>query len=155
MEALKLSDIACYLPYDLKWYHSNNNKLGNVTFYNVNTIINGVNNQNYKILLHPISNLYKPLENGDIPIVKLAKVAFPYHTWQFKDDMAISDTEEGKLCFIYVRLADYFRAYYDYRLNKIDVPNQTQLFDYLNEHHFDYKNLINRGFAIDINTIKL
>jgi hypothetical protein len=158
METLKLRDIVCYLPYGLRWVGiragaeltTREKAIIEYSVSSVAFIMTQEKHDNVPIL-KPISDLYEPLEDGTVPIVELAKIAFPNHKWELWNNIAITKWRgliNGK--FSYVQSENYFMTTLD-----SPVKNQIQLFDYLNEHHFDYKNLINRGLAIDINTIKL
>lgn len=103
-------------------------------------------------ILRPLTDLYKPMENGEIPIVELAKIAYPKCEWRLSGKYAI----------------DYYKAF-TYRqgigfvmclqrnicIMKI-VYNQYKLFDWLYEHHFwlGDQSYFEKGLIIDKNTVK-
>ena len=120
-------------------------------------------------ILRPISDLNKPLKDDTIPIVELAKICYVKAGYN-----AIFEKEK---CYVVNSLgAKLYRFYFDTSHNSfysmtlfvssrwkekskysedrdVGVHNQVQLFDYLNQHHFDYRGLIEKGLAIDINTL--
>jgi len=100
-------------------------------------------------ILRPISDLYKPLKDGTIPIVELAKIAFPeYKDWALDDKYIFTTKKSG------MSITFRFRENHHSFVSNTGVNEyQMQLFDYLNEHHFDYRGLIEKGLAIDINAI--
>jgi hypothetical protein len=54
---------------------------------------------------------------------------------------------------------DYKKEYGEFTLfcNGLSIPieNQYKMFDYLNSRFIDYRNLIGRGDAIDVNTLEI
>ena len=105
-------------------------------------------------ILLPMSDLYKPLDNGNMPLVELTKIAYANH----KDFRLVKDRVEltsGGLTFYKFYWYDngFVTIYSPDGIGRI-IPNQLQLFEYLFEHHFDVYGLIEKGLAIDINTLK-
>lgn len=155
MNRLELKHISSYLPYGLKWYHPKG-KTGLVTTYNASTIIASVNNQGYKIVLRPMSDLIKELPDGTIPIMELAKIAtgeeYKNYDIELTDYTVMCvDKDESAGFIIGLNSLDMTVTYEDVFNNPLENP--IGLFDYLNQHHFDYRGLIEIGLAIDINTI--
>lgn len=181
MEKLELKHLSCYLPYGLTAYGSSGIwtilavSQKKITMKNgLHTITVGIDSfsVDYDLCLRPLSDLTKEIEvNGEkfIPIHKLYEYCF---------DTKILDFEQ-----VYVRYWDTENAlshdscYYCYcEVNKeklevgptfipttwkrIDGKYQSKMdrvgYDYyqmLFEWHFDVFNLIEKGLAIDINTI--
>lgn len=87
-----------------------------------------------KPALHSMNRLTIPIENGEVPIVELGKIAFPesYH-YPTKSKGEIN----GEECIKKIALtySDGFQA----KKNKsiVSVPNQLQLFQYLIKKHFN------------------
>jgi len=87
---LELKHIAGYLPYGLKVYDEESGDIELLTGLNTFSIVNNKPTLNfdpkyinassffyieqYKPILRPMSDLIKPLEDGKIPIVELAKI---------------------------------------------------------------------------------
>lgn len=165
---LELKHIALYLPYGLKWYHSNRNGTHPITLYNANTIISAVNNQNYKIVLRPMSDLYKE-RNGEVGIVAIGKMFEPNGALNFEDgnyyygwNTHVCDDYQGYEIG-WIESAGWFGLFFD----TYDYDNQTENFtgdylpynrevaEYLDDNHFDWRyNLIEQGLAINKNDIE-
>ena len=187
-ETLKLSDIACYLPYGLKmqvknlgileltdisldkeypcWFRTFGDYENPDFNYRIlthnNCIGKGYILSEIKPILRPISDLYKPLKNGNIPAIEIAKLVDNGHN---HTDSIVKSYGVGHIR-VYTEKCDDVEAvnlrFDNDGLNSISkfgeaihIRTFLRIQDYLNEHHFDYKNLIGRGLAIDINTIKL
>jgi len=162
MEILQLKDIACYLPYNLHlWDNVYSRRVIAMKF----TVGYEFNNRHISIgwlwrnidngmkpILRPISDLNKPFEDGAIPIVELAKIGSPIETeWIVRNEISVvNKTKEYLFTF---HLGDFKLLRTGCLDGAIPIIDQIQLFDYLNEHHFDYRGLIDKGLAIDINTI--
>ena len=111
---------------------------------------------NIKLILHPLSDLTKPyLEGGKIPIVELAKMTNININWR------TIVNHDGNSSFS-VHSVDMKNEFW-YGWNsfseisnsrRIVGLNQLQLFDWLFEHHFDVYGLIEKGEAVDTNTLK-
>lgn len=158
MKKLELKHLAAYLPYGLK-IHTGSEIIELGGFHNENWL-NIFGNEIYcegeiKPILHPISDLTKPsLECGLIPIVELAKIAYP--------KILKGIHQVGNICFIdsrekyvfgYANEASSFICTYIPENRNCFVNNQLDLFEYLFAHHFDVYGLIEAGLAIDINSI--
>lgn len=154
---LEVKHIAPYFPHDLKLIHIKSGRI--ITIYGVlnNRIICKESGNwydlkfyNLKPILRPISDLVNPcLDGGLVPIVEMAKIAFPKNTWHLKFGSAESNT------------GMYFS--YNTRLKSFEidgtitnsVPDKLKLFEKLFEWHFDVSGLIEKGLAVDINEVKL
>ena len=175
MEKLKLSDIACYLPYGLKVvdlkptsktvgalrvFGFETNHIVNLKFVDAGVFVKSNDFEDSKLycikftqikpILRPISDLNKSLEDGTIPIVELAKIFSPHYEWELRKDFVEAKTGGGIYTFEFDESYNIFLAD-----NSANCVNQIQLFDYLNEYHFDYRGLIDKGLAIDVNNLKL
>lgn len=174
MEKLRLKHIAPYLPYGLKVEHED--------LEVEETIITDVvmiaedcmgfkdgcdyyfepddmddYNPIVKLLLRPLSDLVKPLPSGEIPLVELAKIAFPKHkNFRFEGDiitLTVGDKPMYSFNYNWAEMGfyTYTHPYGDPRI----TPHQLQLFEYLFANHFDVYNLIPADLAVDINSIEL
>jgi hypothetical protein len=112
------------------------------------------------IYLRPLSDLTKEIEhNGEkfVPIVELAKIAYPkvkpetIHLSKSKSHCFIDSYD--KYSFGYCIPEASFICTYIPENRNCFVNNQLQLFQKLYEWHFDIHGLIERGDAIDINTL--
>ena len=164
---LELKHISGYLPYGLLFYderqeHKVDKMVGlfmdSIDFENWSPIDNG-KIENYKPILRPISDLHKEVD-GVVHIVELARIASEKCKVEFEPD--ISTIKYNKYHSVVVRCKKwesefwyeedgYF--YFEYNGNTMDLY-QLDLFNYLFEHHFDVYGLIDKGLAIDINTVK-
>lgn len=108
-------------------------------------------------LLLPLSALTEPLPDGTVPIVELAKIAYPKSDTiklDIEDGTAVIDSAEN---YRFEYKNGSFECYYlkySPRVENCFVPNQIQLFEYLYANHFDVYGLIPAGLAID-KTIQL
>ena len=159
---LTLTDICGYFPYGLKILDFESEVIYPFLGYEIDTTLTKIllydeetdwwDLSNFKPILRPLSDLYKPItHNGEriIPNVELAEIAEPGYNWLADIDYAF---EDGGLMFLY-RKNIGFRMW----LNRADimyVNNQYQLFDYLHELKIDYRGLIDAGLAVDCNTLK-
>lgn len=129
-------------------------------------------NKNALPILHPMSGLVKLNPKTGVPyIVELAKInddgiAEVYEITENEDEEGIyyeveyqSDIDKDVLCQLVVTSKSDFQfnaMFYNSNPAKYEscpTRNQSQLFDYLNRHMLDYRGLIEKGLAIDINTI--
>ena len=145
--------ICGYLPYRLKILAPDGK-----TINNVNGIVgnmfefhdNGIEtfgSFKRKLILRPLSDLTKPcLEGGKVPIVELAKIAFPHLEWNLDCGIAESNTN--------VWFAFNNNSFFMDGTITNSIPNQIQLFQWLYRNHFDIHGLIGKNYAIDINTLK-
>lgn len=84
-----------------------------------------------KPALHSMNRLTMPLENGEIPLLECAKIAFPNKNWEIHGNSAKTKGD----------WSDYFRYTNDrFLYNGLDnnyIPNEIQLFQYLIKNHFN------------------
>lgn len=123
----------------------------------------GLSNE-VKPILRPMSDLKKPLPDGTIPIVELAKL-FSDAIYVEPIQGCVSNFHYFKCMFndgfeeliIDCNCNAWYRSYFDKNQPSTgrNIINGLEVFDYLNQHHFDYRGLIERGLAIDINTVQL
>ena len=106
----------------------------------------------FKILLRPLSDLYRAItHNGEeiVPIVKLAKMADVNlrfsGNWRFVEDRRMAVNVDNQFYFD----KGTFRCVIDSgsKLHNNTIFNQYQLFDYLHELKIDYRGLIDAGLA--------
>lgn len=165
MEKLQLREVAPYLAYKLQIQHGDRIKTMNtaqgssVYWIGLSAVLKWVNSPVVEtrpaLILRPLSDLTKPIEvNGEtfVPIVELAKISFlPRNvrgkSWKEINGIAVAPDYELEFHFI----QSDFQAFY--KKNKTNVYNQYRLFEKLFEWHFDVFNLIERGLAIDINSL--
>ena len=113
----------------------------------------------YKPIIRQLSDLTKPIEhNGEkfVPIVELAKISWitEYVNFKFqslKEDSVFIAFSDKKNVFGYDSNAQSFFGGLDGK--PCSVVNQLQLFQKLIEWHFDIAGLIEKGEAIDVNTL--
>lgn len=158
---LQLSDIACYLPYGLEYRRETDGYT--TTVYRLFDAWDCHNTQNnngavvpnhlppgFKPVLRPMSMLYQTIVHEgkeEVPIVELAKLAYCDGEWEVCDTDGVSylckvnnvefgyDTKtKGFGCFLFGE-------------SKF-IPNQYDLFEFLNSRFFDYRGLIEKGLAI-------
>jgi hypothetical protein len=124
-------------------------------FHGVETVYNVLNNE-YKPILRPLSDLYRPImHNGKeiVPIVECAKMVYPNLKF------VLYETENKE---IYAQCGFQSRFFYNNGIfceingygHSCNIQNQYQLFDYLHELKIDYRGLIDAGLAIDCNTLE-
>lgn len=107
-----------------------------------------------KPLILPISALTEPLQNGTVPIIEAAKIAYKWQKWDEKRINKINGVLEGspydfwfseeKKEFMLCNGGGY-----------LPINNQLQIFEYLYSIHADIYGLIPSGLAIDKRTVKL
>ena len=170
MKELELKDIAGYLPYRLQGLCR-----GEVvpfiisTHYNCDLVAEHCLNtmSDIKPLLRPMSDLTKSIVvkgyNNDkefVPIVALAERAFEIEINNITGFSQSGKCRGVNFIFDYVEYGfsysediDAFHTQIISPKQNIVTDNQSQLFDLLNQWHFDYRNLIGEGLAIDINTL--
>lgn len=168
MEKLTLEQIAPFLPYGLKMWRSEkiwpltglNNR---VEFQLLSFGPHELNPIGCKAILRPM-DLTKPIivEGKEvIPVVELAKIVIPnpseeafggMNWFEYEGEAVLYDTgmESGYLlkyvngCFV-LEGHDY-SAY---------CPDQLDLFQWLFKHKFDVFGIIEKGLAIDVNTLEI
>jgi hypothetical protein len=180
MGNLEFKDICCYLPYKIIMHAGKIEKtelnypvLG-IDTDNILTYINGedgetiyLNIEQYhlKPILRPLSDLYKAItHNGKeiVPLVELAKISYPGHS-EYIFQRTLDD------CYQVVIRHGGEKAWKDDILfffiggesasvfSSKDAPARRgyQLFDYLHELKIDYRGLILKGLAVDVNTLDI
>lgn len=98
-------------------------------------------------LLRPLSNLTKEIEiDGKkfVPIVELAKLAYPDLAWEFDRTRAISEWNSERAYFFFNKNS-FFACFFNN-----SIPNQLVLFQKLFEWHFDIFGLIDQGLALPL-----
>jgi len=85
-----------------------------------------------------------------IPIVELAKIAFPLQNWELGVYVAVAEYIKDDIHFWYVNSVKSFSNNF-----KIYTPNQLQLFKWLYANLYDVDGLIDAGLAIDADTLEI
>ena len=176
---LELKDIAGYLPYGLIWrgitvgteFTTKEQSNKNYSLNSVESLFLNDRTKENTPILRPLSDLDKTItHNGEefIPIVKLAKIVMynaPYlvDTYTLLSDNSVKITYSHSAdCFIF----DFCKINKIFSLESVNTLhgktpqyklfyNQYQLFDKLNEWKIDYRGLIEKGYAIDANTLDI
>jgi hypothetical protein len=151
--------ICKHLPHKVMYSHNGN--VAELMPYHLGMHLKNIERgDDWNLCLRPLSDLVKPcLEDGKIPIVELAKLAF------FK-------TEGAELCGNFARLEDGYSFHFSNNTDGVCfscrkgydgkrwdyscfVPNQLQLFDKLHQWGFYLgdQSLFGKEI-IDINTLK-
>ena len=165
-QELELKDIAGYFPYETYGFVNNNavKIVGMTCIVDEKSVtilgekfigITTCKLSDVKLILRPISDLYKTIiHNGKeiIPIVELAKIStntLPDREWK------IVYSFDG-IYYAESKYSDKFR--YNEKYNAFMdkgclTGNQYELFDYLHELKIDYRGLIDSGLAVDVNTL--
>lgn len=189
---LEPKHIAPYLPYKLRVYNKIHNTDGFIAngagyfdgycepYWTVDRVIYKLHN--YKPLLRPMSDLYKPcLEGGKTPIVELFKLlgglsfirldklccgnigfTMSYETTSLEKGFKVET--EYYLSFT-CKTGHIESSITRYEYDKNDIlestfsrpmftPNQLLVHNFLDENHYDWRyDLIDKGLAIDINRL--
>jgi hypothetical protein len=177
---LELKHLAPYLPYGLKirnievgktrtLIHEHELPTESAIRRNVSIKMLLLTNHINKPILRPLSDLTKEIEvNGEvfIPIIKLFNLLdssdyvdyrgnFDIPKTQIDDGwnhcLSYGDVLKSELCFSYGNNSFLLMVDDEVAL----VSNQLYLINKLFEYHFDVFGLIEKGLAIDINTLKL
>ena len=156
---LEIKHLAPYLPYGLKAKFQAKNKktcrkyvIGTISVMYSDCSIccyDTVNAtpDNFKPILRPLSDLTKEIEiNGEkfVPIVELAKIAYPDLVWEFDRTRAISEWKK-KPAYFFFQKNSFFACLFNNA-----IPNQIVLFNKLFEWHFDVFGLIDQGLALPL-----
>jgi len=165
---LTIKHLAPYLPYGLKGSWTETFEIEKLIGFCEDEVITNVEQfplKDFKPILRPLSDLIEEIEhNGEkfIPLIKLFDISVG-HNWsstnylgcilgvnefwlQLKDkkpSFAFGYNWENEM-FYYLTKENYY----------LKVYNQLGLFNKLFEWHFDVFGLIEKGIAIDINTLK-
>lgn len=94
----------------------------------------------FKLILRPLSDLTKPcLEGGKVPIDEIRQY------------LIALDGDHGD--FDYLGYEDYCHRFNYYGLNLAIKALPYHVVQWVHKHHFDIDGLIEKGYAIDINTL--
>ena len=143
---LELKHLACYLPYGLKAYtlfQDGKNTIPltkDVDCYNVMSFVQ--NDTNYKIVLHPISDISQ-LFNQFVDVMKFGK--------EYKSHLFFEEKPLTKLTDLFIIKS---KLAVELSINKAQPLTAPYLaIEVLLKNHFDVFGLIDAGLAIDINQI--
>lgn len=164
MNKIELKHIVNYLPYGLKYaIHGikNTSISGIVTTSIVDDTIRRLNEiKDISLVLRPMSDLIKPLPNGEIPLNELAKIyenneyGYPStNNWDIKPITITGIYEAQKNCMIFSYFGEDNTITIEEHGKDGVISNPIMYFDYLFKNHFDIYGLIKKGFAIDINKL--
>jgi hypothetical protein len=178
MRKLELKDIAGYLPHRLKMMVCSKDALGvcaRIDFNGKEIKIDerdvytmgkdfdgmecvdvgycaGVPLERAMPILRPLSDLRHIItHNGReiVPIIELAKIAYPGTDWYLVDCGAEHDTGYDYIKFSFTEKDRSFSK------SNGGVANQAAIFDFLHELKIDFRGLIDDGLAIDCNALKI
>lgn len=145
--------LAMSLPYGLKVLRVNDNII--INYFGIHYVNEFDRNDpeiDYHPILHPLSDLTKEIEHkGErfVPIVELAKISYPERyvsLYVYRDGIIRAEID----------FEDYYvHLYFDGKdfVSDSSIQNQFKLFQKLIEWHFDIAGLIEKGEAIDVNTL--
>ncbi len=161
---MKLEEIVGYLPFKLMAYDERQEQKTDIIVGMFHNSLDFENwspldlgkLENYKIVLHPLSDLKKPcLEGGKIPIVELAKIESRDRNWVLgKIGFVEWYCSYGKFTFnITIFQGRILSVNHCLNMKHVQCNNIVEIFQKLYEWHFDIYGLIERGEAIDINTL--
>ena len=144
--------ISGYIPYRPKcqWLREDDKELvvQDLTISDYNFLIT---RHHAKLALRPLSSLYERcLEDNKVPIIELAEMAFPDEGW-FLDYNNNCKSFKDNCIFAYDKYE--FQFYCDNYEEAVVPCRQLQLFKWLYKHHFDIEGLIEKGYAVNINTL--
>jgi hypothetical protein len=160
MRTLEFKDICGYLPYGLYAEYTNlktidiiNSVTGLPDNNDIKLEIGFLSDEHiwmYKPILRPLSDLCKTITHKGkeiVPIVELAKIAYPKTDWYL-----VKGGAEYYTGYYYVHLSFAGGSFFK---SNGDVENQYQLFDFLHELKIDYRGLIDEGLAINCNKLNI
>ncbi|MDR2233887.1 MAG: hypothetical protein LBE56_12315 [Tannerella sp.] len=157
---LELRDVAGYLPYGLHCLNCDD-CIEEIDFCNVGNLIRGIElqddaeddewvaSQQYKPVLRPVSDLYKPIQhNGkeEIPIMECAEISIPGKKWRHSKFSKCAWSEDREIEFS--TDDGEFYLYLNNQGKPSFIKNQYKVFDYLHSRFIDYRNLIDAGLAV-------
>lgn len=175
---MKKEELVGYIPYDVKALRPDNKTILTVHGIGGDTVVFLEDNietfgsiDKCRLILRPLNDLNKPcLPDGKIPILELAKIAFPHCEDSFE-----YEPEKGRVMVSYYEngnswIADYFKFNKkdgvfeiltiddkyssDSYQSELSYPKkQYVLFQKLHEYRFDINNLIEKGEAVDVNAL--
>ena len=169
-KTLTLENLAPYLPYMLRVFYKNQTYKMSIyhgfVYVGIDRLLG--KESEYKPLLRPLSDLTKQIEhNGEtfVPVIELAKLMNMADPKDFKilDDVTEDGTRRLGCCWFKEQHLFWYDPEYrcfEYETTESFVSfntcasNQLDMFKKLYSWHFDLDGLIEKGLAIDINTVK-
>lgn len=136
MEKIKLEELAPYLPYGLMFYveHANGDQMEPWEM-NIDTDLRSVLEYQNKPILRLLSDIW---------------TEYPNEEGRYFDQMKVYSDGSNHMD----EWLDHLVDFYD-KVNEVDFQQCPYAFIvFLFENHFDVFGLIDRGLAIDINTLK-
>ena len=180
MKTLELKDIIGYLPYKLNFINISGSEeddtiytlKGLSTYHGAEYELSEgqyscVGIEHIVTILRPLSDLEKPIkvegcDNEEFnPALEIAKLCIPFKRWSV--DEKTKKIQHKKIPY-YTHLSKIHRIYFKFykavfiRYNDKgildEVPLPFEVINLLHQWHFDIYDLIEKGLAIDINTLK-
>jgi len=154
---LELKHLACYLPYGLKVFHNHNiyevtieDRMDSETISFQDAIENL-----HKPILRPLTDLTKEITidgyNEGKPFMPIERV---YYKTLLKEPIKFIINEYEESIFIQWEFADNRSDYDVIHTKNIMNSISASFYEILLSWHFDFHKLIEKGLAIDINTLK-
>jgi len=144
---LELKDIAGNLPYKMCVYDKAQENYFEYAIDSEWSICQVLDDDLLFPILYPFDQIDKPMiHNGKkiVPIVELAKIAYPDRNWKYSKKL--KQSVYG--CHLFEFRKGGFNSDF------WTMQNQYQLFDYLHELKIDYRGLIDTGLAISVYDLK-
>ncbi len=156
MKQLTIKEIAPYLPYGIKvqWYKSNDRE-AEISTLTASSYGFYIDRHQAKPILRSLSDLTKEIEhNGErfVPMERLLEQKYPKWAEKYKNsrysEISVDLTPKyATSCFFY-------QANFDLKINLSNPKEHSYLLvEKLLEWHFDIFGLIDKGLAVDINTL--
>lgn len=157
-----LRDIIPYLSSDIYFAYGSCYQLG--TLQNVEHLVDA----SYRPVLRPMSDLFREITSHGktfVPIVEIGKLLGFDRLVRLDDtgrSYIVVDGPDGEVSRDYIFDWDakdgVFAIFLHITPNNnlvVDRHMSVPVFDFLHEHLFDYRGLISKGVAVDINTIDM
>lgn len=102
-----------------------------------------------KPILRPLSDLYKEID-GKVGIVELAKIRYSFLDWKL-EKLGFSSAKDR---YGNYHTFEFDKGYYIFlKDSSADCVSQLECFEYLFSNRYDIYGLIDKGLAIDLNSI--
>ncbi|WP_153846330.1 hypothetical protein [Sphingobacterium paramultivorum] len=157
MDKLSLEHLSPYIPYGLNMYHKESAvKIQKMTHFDLSVdLLQHHNKWRTKPMLRPISDLIKLIEHDGrkfIPMHQLKNGGTDLNEFRFLEWKGYSaiDNEEHETCYDPETMS--FNQFY--RGDSRMCTKQYEKMQLLFKWHFDVFGLINKGLAIDINSVQ-
>lgn len=171
IKKLELKHLCSYLPHEVKFKDLVNNEIYTLDTENLNGVVEDAENINsIRLLLKPMSDLYKPLKDRTYPIAVIGRMYEPngklycedgVYTYGWNTATGGDDYQGYEIGWI--ESAGWFGLFfdtYDYENQSENftgdyIPYNKEIAEYLDKNYFDWRyGLLDQNLAIDINTIE-